>query len=482
MTQWEICIGLEIHIQLKTGAKLFSDAPFAFGHEPNTLLGPVCTGQPGALPTLNQEAVEKGIDLGLALGATIAEKSYFDRKSYFYPDTPQNYQITQHTHPLFSGGALTFTVSDIPKTVPIERGHLENDTAMMKHFDTFTGIDYNRAGAPLIELVTPPVIDSAETAMEFVYALRELVIFCGISEGKLEDGSMRIDANCSVRMPGEHLGTKCEIKNMNSAFFLKEAIHAETQRQIALLEQKQPIVSHTYRWDADARCVRFMREKKAKDYRYFKEPDLPPLIVDRAYIAQRQKHLPMTPHQKRQYLQSLGLSPYQAKTVTGVLAMSNFFDAAYTHEIDAGRLCNWITIELLGRMHEREITFETLQLPPHAITTLVRLLEENKITGHGAKILLDRLLETPTKTPEMLISEDPALQPMQEDGIEILFQEVVQNNQQSVHDYLHGNRRAEGFLIGQIMKATKGRANPPRVAQWVRAFLQQAQDQQDRNE
>lgn len=469
MNNWEPVIGLEIHVQLNTKTKIFSSAPNHFGDEPNINISPVCTGQAGALPVLNQEAVRKAVQFGLAVGAEISKVSTFDRKSYFYPDSPRNFQITQYENPLLKGGRV--------KQYAINRAHLEDDAGMLKHFTHFAGVDYNRAGAPLIEIVSEPCLHSAQEAVDYAMAIRAILLYLDVSDCNMEEGSLRMDANISVRPKGEKtLRPRIEIKNMNSFTFMQMAIETEVSRQISLYlnnPDKTPqelIPPGTYRWDPENKQVVLMRAKEsADDYRYFPEPDLPPLVLSQEWIDQVRAKLPELPADRyRRYISDLGLTEYAATTLINDKTLSDYFEEALKTCKNARLLCNWITVEFAGRLKETGKTLLDIGILPAHIAKLVEMIDNNQITGRIAKSVADDMVKNP-KDPALIVSQNPDYQPTTDiSSLEPLVDQVLSENPQSVADVKAGREKAFAFLVGAVMKLTRGKASPQIVNELLR--------------
>lgn len=467
---WECIIGLEIHVQLNTRTKLFSRTPNRFGEEPNTSIGLTDTGQPGTLPVLNKAAVHKAIVLGCALEATIPSFSAFDRKSYFYPDSPRNFQITQFFHPIIRGGHVTALVGETSKRFTIKEAHLEDDSGMLKHFSTFAGVDYNRAGVPLIEIVSDPCIYSAKEAVAFATAMRALLIYLDISNCNMEEGSMRMDVNISVRKKGEQeLRNKTEIKNLNSFTNMELAIEAEIKRQLEIyasspdLPHKEALPSTTMRFDLPTKQTIVMRSKvDAEDYRYFPEPDLPPLCISKETIEQIKAQLPELPEQRRQrYMTTLGLSEYNATLLVNDKPLSDYFEQGLKNCKNPKALCNWITVEFVGRLKETGKHLLDLSLPCGHIAALVNLIEDKTLTGKIAKLVADEMVKNPARSPKEIIQSNPDFLPVSDvSQVEALVDEVLAKNPQSVADYKQGVSKAFHYLIGQIMQLSKGKAAP----------------------
>lgn len=467
---WEPVIGLEIHVQLNTITKLFSSAPNHFGDEPNVNISPVCTGQPGALPVLNKEAVRKAVLFGLAVNAEISPVSTFDRKSYFYPDSPRNFQITQFENPLIRGGHISADVAGKSMTFAIDRAHIEDDAGMLKHFTTFAGVDYNRAGAPLIEIVSKPCMHSAPEAVAYAMAIRAIVLYLDICDGNMEEGSLRIDANISVRRKGEkELRPRVEIKNLNSFTFMQMAIESEIARQIGLYTAypnrsfSELIPTGTYRWDQDTKQTVLMRKKEsADDYRYFPEPDLPPIVLTQEDLDSMRSRLPELPHERfKRYVSDLGLTEYAASTLINDKSLSDYFEAALALCHLPRQLCNWITVEFAGRLKESGKTLQSINLSPAHLAQLVAMVDQNKITGKIAKAVADEMVANPAFSPEFIVSRNPDYQPVGDlSSLEPIIDQVLAENPQSIADFKAGRDRAFAFLVGQVMKLTRGKASP----------------------
>ena len=481
MKDWEPVIGLEIHVQLNTRSKLFSSAPNHFGDEPNTNIGIVCTGQPGALPILNRDAVRKAVQFGLAVQAKVALSSSFDRKSYFYPDSPRNFQITQFDNPIVRGGHLLANVDGVEKRFAINRAHLEDDAGMLKHFTNFAGVDYNRAGAPLIEIVSEPCMHSAREASCYASGIRALMLFLDVSDGNMEEGSLRMDVNISVRHKGETaLRPRVEIKNMNSFHFLEMAVESEFKRQVNLYTQnpdrspQELIPPGTYRWDSERKAVLFMRAKESSDdYRYFPEPDIAPIVLTQTYLDEVRSTLPELPYERfKRYLSDLGLAPSVASLLVQEKALADYFEDALAICQNPRSLCNWIVIEFAGRLKESGRSLLTLGISPTHLATLVQLIDRGEITGPIAKAIADEMVASPTTDPRAILAKNPDYQPMNATAdIEPIVSQVLQENPQSVADYKAGRTKAFAFLVGQVMQRTRGKASPQVVNELLHSRL-----------
>ena len=461
---WVPVIGLEIHVQLNTKSKIFSSAKNHFGDEPNANIGLVCTGQPGALPVLNKEAVRKAVQFGCAVNANVALFSKFDRKSYFYPDSPRNFQITQFDQPIVIGGSVIAEVGGVSKHFPIHHAHLEDDAGMLKHFSTFAGVDYNRAGVPLIEIVSEPCMHSPKEAAAFAMAIKAIMQYLDASDCNMEEGSLRVDCNVSVRLKEETtLRPKVEIKNLNSFNYMEIAIESEIRRQIQLYESKKTFTKGTYRFDPEKKELILMRQKEeAEDYRYFPEPDLPPIILTEAYIEQVRASLPELPHQRfKRYVSELLLPIGSAEILINEKPLADYFEQALAVCNSPKNVCNWITSEFTGRYKDTGKTLLDSGIPAEHIGKLVQLIEAGTITGKIAKSVADDMVAAPGKDPAQIVEENPDYRPMQDtSSIEPLVDQVLAANAQSVADFKAGKGRAFDFLVGQVMKLTKGKASP----------------------
>jgi aspartyl-tRNA(Asn)/glutamyl-tRNA(Gln) amidotransferase subunit B len=485
MSQWETVIGLEIHVELNTRSKLFSVAPNRFGDEPNTNITEVCTGQPGALPVLNREAVRKAMQFGCAIQAEVAKWSQFDRKSYFYPDSPRNFQITQFEHPIVRGGVVVADVDGVPKEFAVDRAHLEDDAGMLKHFGSFAGVDYNRAGVPLLEIVSTPCMRSAREASAYAQAVRAIMLYIDASDCNMEEGSLRIDANVSVRPRGEtRLRNKVEIKNINSFAFMEMALAAEIGRQIRLYEEQPDadpdtiIHRATFRWDGEKKQTVMMRRKEsADDYRYFPDPDLVPVILTDAQIEEVRALLPELPYARQQrYTQQLQLTDDVARTLVSEKALSDYFEEGLKTTRHARQLANWITVEFQGRLKEKGLFLPTTGIRADQVAQLVEFIEAGTVTGKIAKSVADAMVAAPGTPPDAIIAANPDFQPLHDTGaIEQLVDQVLQENSQSVTDFRAGKEKAFAFLVGQVMKLSRGKAAPQQVNELLKRKLQQPQ-------
>ncbi|QVL56866.1 MAG: Asp-tRNA(Asn)/Glu-tRNA(Gln) amidotransferase subunit GatB [Simkaniaceae bacterium] len=468
--EWEPVIGLEVHAQLNTRSKIFACSPNHFGDEPNTNIEINDTGQPGALPVLNKEAVDLAIRFGCAVNAKVAEFSKFDRKSYFYPDSPRNFQITQFDMPIIIGGEVIADVDGKSKTFQLHHAHLEDDAGMLKHFSDFAGVDYNRAGVPLLEIVSEPCMSSPKEATAFAMTLKAILEYLDVSDCNMEEGSMRIDTNISVRPKGDKtLRNKVEIKNLNSFTNMEMGIESEIRRQVRAYTEhpnEDPnivVPSSTVRLDLEKKETVLMRSKEeAKDYRYFPEPDLPPIILKTEYIEMIRKDLPELPHQRyERYTQKLKLTEYNASILVNDKALSDYYESALKFCDNASALCNWVTVEFVGRFKDSEIHLTKSGILPEHIAKLVSSIDSKKITGRIAKEVADIMAAKPGKDPELIIKENPNFQAVHDtSAIEPFVDEVLSANAQSVEDFRNGKDKAFNFLVGQVMKLSKGKASP----------------------
>lgn len=469
-SEWEAVIGLEIHAELNTKSKLFSSAPNRFGDEPNTNITEVCTGQPGSLPVLNKEAVRKAVQFGCAVNGKVAHFSKFDRKSYFYPDSPRNFQITQYEEPIVLGGAIVAEVNGKEMEFALNRVHLEDDAGTLKHFSNFAGVDYNRAGVPLIEIVSEPCMRSPQEAVAFGTAVKAILQYIDASDCNMEEGSLRIDVNISVRKQGEQtLRNKIEIKNMNSFSNMELALNAEIKRQISLYQANgtkphgEVIVQSTYRWDPESQQTVLMRLKEqAHDYRYFPEPDLVPIILTDAYIEEIRRALPELPLQReRRYVAELNLSPHNAFVLTSDKALADYFEEALKICPNGRSLCNWLIVEFAGRFKDTGKTLLTSGIPAGQVAKLVNMIDKGMVTGKIAKSVADDMLADPTKDCEAIVAGNPDYSPVHDqEEIGGLVDKVISENSQSVQDFKAGRDRAFAFLVGQVMKLCRGKASP----------------------
>lgn len=458
--EWEAVIGLEVHAQLQTHTKIFSSESTAFGQGPNMQVNEVCAGLPGVLPVFNADAVQMAVKAGLALGCQINLWSQFARKNYFYPDLPKGYQISQYEHPICTGGGVEFLVNGEPMRCNLTRIHMEEDAGKSTHAGHHSFVDLNRAGVPLIEIVAEPDLRTAEQAAAYLRELRNILRYIGVCDGNLEQGSFRCDANVSVRRPGDPFGTRAEIKNLNSFRFVQKAIDYEINRQIDLIESGQKVVQETRLFNADTGKTFSMRSKEdAHDYRYFPDPDLPPLIITQEEVDALQKNLPALPGQRRARYQELGLSAYDASVLTQSRAVAEFFETACEGNTNAKGVANWVMNEVLRVASNPEEGLDDLSITPAHISELVQMIDKNEITGKIAKTVFARMLETGKKPS--IIADEEGLRPVRDEGklLEVL-KEIVAANAAQAQQYKDGKQALAGFFIGQVMKKTRGKADP----------------------
>lgn len=483
--QWEVVIGLETHTQLTTASKIFSGAPIAFGAAPNTQACPVDLALPGVLPVLNRGAVERAIQFGLAIGATITPVSVFARKNYFYPDLPKGYQISQFEIPVVQGGSLSFVVEKDGKaemkTVNLTRAHLEEDAGKSLHEDYqgMTGIDLNRAGTPLLEIVTEPEMRSAAEAVAYAKALHALVMWLGICDGNMQEGSFRCDANVSVRPAGQkEFGTRCEIKNLNSFRFLEEAINYEVRRQIELIEDGGRVVQETRLYDSDKKETRSMRSKEdAMDYRYFPDPDLPPLVIAQAWIDRVKASLPELPGAMRErFVRDYQLSEYDAMVLTQSKAMAAYFEAVVTAtgKDQAKPAANWMMGDVASTLNREGIEIGESPVSAAQLSLLLKRITDGTISHKIAKEVFTAMWEAKSSSATLadeLIESKGLKQISDTDALEKIIDDVLAANAKSVEEFRAGKEKAFNALIGQAMKATQGKANPAQLTELLKQKL-----------
>jgi aspartyl-tRNA(Asn)/glutamyl-tRNA(Gln) amidotransferase subunit B len=469
LSDFQTVIGLEVHAQLLTASKIFCGCSTAFGAEPNTHTCPVCLGLPGVLPALNARVVELAVRTGLALGCAVKPKSVFARKNYFYPDLPKGYQISQYELPICEGGGVDIEVNGAARRIRLVRIHMEEDAGKNLHDvgpGGASGVDLNRAGVPLLEIVSEPDLRSVDEAVEYLKSLRAILMALGVNDGNLQEGSFRCDANVSVMRKGaERYGTRCEIKNMNSFRFLRQAIDYEVRRQVELVEGGGEVRQETRLFDPDRGETRSMRSKEeAHDYRYFPEPDLPPVLVDDALVARVRAALPELPKARAvRYQQALGLSAYDAGLLVQDKAVADFFDealAAYGAGPEAAKkVANWTNGELARLANERDEGPGTWKVTPARLAAILRLLDAQTIGGPGAKQVLEEVFRTGADPDEVVRAKGLA-QVSDAGAIEAVVDKVLAASPAEVERYRGGNKKLMGFFVGQVMKETKGKGNP----------------------
>ncbi len=474
---WEIVVGVETHAQLRTRSKMFSGASTAFGAAPNTQACAVDIALPGVLPVVNSAAVAHALRFGLAVGAAINRRSVFARKNYFYPDLPKGYQISQYEIPIVAGGALKIVLPTGEKTVRLTRAHLEEDAGKSLHedFQGMTGIDLNRAGTPLLEIVTEPDLRGAKEAVAYARTLHALLRWIGVCDGNMQEGSFRCDANVSVRKAGDdQLGTRCEIKNLNSFLFMEQAIEFEARRQIEVLEGGGRIAQETRLYDADRGETRSMRSKEdAHDYRYFPDPDLLPLVISDEMLAQARASLPELPEARRgKLVASYGLSPVQADLLTQSIETSSYAIAAFEGAPQARwpDMANWICGPLSAKLNESNLDIGASRVAAAELRRLAQKVEDGTLSGKMVKEVLDAVWAGEGGVDEVIGKR--GLQQISDAGaIGEIVDEVLANNAKQVEDYRGGKDKAFNSLVGQVMKATQGRANPAQVNEILKAKL-----------
>lgn len=472
---YEIVIGLEVHAELSTKSKIYCTCTTEFGGEENTHCCPVCTGMPGVLPVLNKNVVEYAIRAGLATNCSIAEYSKQDRKNYFYPDLPKAYQISQFDLPLCKEGHIDVEVDGKVKRMGITRIHIEEDAGKLMHdeWDTGTLVDYNRCGVPLIEIVGEPDIRSAEEAKAYVEKLRSILQFIGVSDGKMQEGSLRADVNLSVRPVGQkEFGTRTEMKNLNSFRSIVRAIEAESQRQIRELEAGGKIYQETRRWDDDKGISYAMRSKEeAHDYRYFPEPDLVPIIPAKEWVESIKAALPELPDaRQKRYVSEHGLPEYDAGILTSTKVLSDFFDEAVKKSSNAKAVSNWIMGDLMRILKEKGMEVEDIPFPAEYLARLIGLIDKGTISGTIAKKVFEKMFAS-GKAPESIVKEE-GLEVVSDTGaLAAVVKKILESNPQSVSDYKSGREKAFGFLVGQAMKETRGKADPQTINRLLKEEL-----------
>ena len=473
-TKYEAIIGLETHCQLNTATKIFSYSSTEFGTPPNTNIDPICMGLPGVLPVLNQKVLESAVKAGLALNCQIAPYSKFDRKQYFYPDLPKNYQISQYDLPIAEHGWLEIELIDddgnpIDKKIGITRLHMEEDAGKLVHAgsdrlsgSTYSLVDFNRAGVPLLEIVSEPDLRSGKEAAEYAQELRRIMRYLGISDGNMQEGSLRCDVNISVRPVGQkEFGVKVEIKNMNSFSAIQKAIDYEIERQIEAIETGEPIVQETRLWEEGSQRTISMRVKEgSSDYRYFPEPDLPPIEVSKEQLDQWRSELPELPAEKRhRYEEKFGLSAYDTRVLTEDKLVAEYFEAAVTANANPKQVANWVMGDIAAYLNTEKLAITEIALKPLVLAELIQLIEDDTISGKIAKEILPELLSKGGSAKEIAESRG-LIQISDVSQLEAIIDEVIAANPKKLEQYRNGKTKLQGFFVGQVMKETNGRANP----------------------
>ena len=483
--QWEVVIGLENHVQLTTQSKIFSGSSIRFGAEPNTQASPVDLALPGVLPVLNRGAVERAIRFGLAVGAKIAPQSVFARKNYFYPDLPKGYQISQFEDPVVQGGTISFAFEKDgkleTKTVNLTRAHLEEDAGKSLHEDYagMSGIDLNRAGTPLLEIVSEPEMRSANEAVAYAKALHSLVMWLGVCDGNMQEGSFRCDVNVSVRPVGQkEFGTRCEIKNLNSFRFMEEAIHYEVRRQIELIEDGGKVIQATRLWDPDRKETRSMRTKEdAQDYRYFPDPDLPPLVIGQDWIDRVRDEMPELPGAMRaRFIGDYGLPEYDALVLTASQAMAKYYEAvvAKAGKEHAKTAANWMMGDVSSTLNREGVDLVDSPVSAAQLALLLKRIADGTISNKAAKEVFAAMWEAKSGDEALAdtVIDQKGLKQISDTGaLEAIVDEVLAANAKSVEQYRAGKEAAINALIGQTMKASKGKANPAQVTELLKQKL-----------
>lgn len=474
--EWETVIGLEIHAQLRTKSKIFSSASTAYGAEPNTQACAVDLGLPGVLPVVNGEAIRMASKFGLATGARINKHSVFARKNYFYPDLPKGYQISQMDHPIVAEGSIDIELEDgTKKTIGITRAHLEEDAGKSLHedFHGMTGIDLNRAGTPLLEIVSEPDMRSAKEAVAYMKKIHSLVQYLEICDGNMAEGSFRCDANVSVRPKGQkEFGTRAELKNINSFRFVERAINIEVERQIDLIEDGGEVIQETRLYDADKNETRSMRSKEeANDYRYFPDPDLLPVVLDEAYLEDVRKTLPELPAEKAaRFVNELGLSEYDAGILTASRALADYFEAVVQQSVDAKLAANWLIGDVSARLNKDDLEITQCPVSANDLAGMLKRIADNTISGKIAKDVFNSMWNGEGDADTVI--ENKGLKQITDDSaIETMIDEVIASSPDQLQQYRAGKDKLFGYFVGQIMKASQGKANPAQVNKILKAKL-----------
>lgn len=473
--QYETVIGLEVHVELATKTKIFCGCSTAFGGAPNTHTCPVCTGMPGSLPVLNKQVVEYAMAVGLAANCQINQYCKFDRKNYFYPDNPQNYQISQLYLPICHDGYIEIETANGKKKVRIHEIHMEEDAGKLIHdeWEDCSLVDYNRSGVPLIEIVSEPDMRSAEEVIAYLDKLRLLIQYLGASDCKLQEGSMRADVNLSVREVGaEEFGTRTEMKNLNSFKAIARAIDGERARQIELIEEGKEVIQETRRWDDNKEYSYAMRSKEdAQDYRYFPDPDLPPINISDEWMNQVKDSLPeLQPERQARYEKEFNLPSYDAAIITGSKKMANLFEETVALCGNPKKVSNWLMVETMRLLKEHNQEPEDITFSPENLAKLIKIAEDGSINSTVAKEVFEKIF-TEDVDPEVYVTEN-GLKIVNDDGaLEAVVKKVLEDNPKVVEEYLSGKDKVLGFLVGQIMKAMKGKANPAKASEMLKKLI-----------
>ncbi|SFL69332.1 aspartyl/glutamyl-tRNA(Asn/Gln) amidotransferase subunit B [Paenibacillus sp. 1_12] len=478
-TKYETVIGLEVHVELHTKSKIFCGCSTAFGAPPNTHTCPVCLGYPGVLPVLNKQAVEYAMKAAMALNCEIATDSKFDRKNYFYPDSPKAYQISQYDKPIGEHGWIDIEVNGQTKRIGVTRVHLEEDAGKLTHVDGgyTTLADFNRVGTPLIEIVSEPDLRSPEEARAYLEKLKAIMQYCDVSDVKMEEGSLRCDANVSIRPYDQaEFGTRAELKNMNSFRGVQKGLEYEEWRQAEVLNSGDKVIQETRRWDdAQGKTIMMRSKEEAHDYRYFPDPDLVRLYIDDAWKARIRATIPELPDARQaRYVTEYSLPSYDAQVITSSIKLADFFEESLKYTKDAKAVSNWIMGDLLGYLNANNQELEQLPITGQGLGEMILLLEKGTISSKIAKTVFKAMLET-GKAPAQIVEEQGLVQISDEGAIKAAVEQAIANNPQSVADFKAGKDKAVGFLVGQVMKETKGKANPGLVNKLIVECLQAAE-------
>ncbi len=474
---WEVVVGLEVHAQITSNAKLFSGASTAFGAEPNTQVSLVDAAMPGMLPVPNEECVKQAVRTGLAIGAEIHRWSRFDRKNYFYADLPQGYQISQLFHPIVGEGSITVTTDEGTKTIGVERIHIEQDAGKLMHdqHPTMSYVDLNRSGVALMEIVSKPDMRSPQEAGEYVRKLRQLVRYIGSCDGNMEQGSMRADVNVSVRRPGDPFGTRTETKNVNSVRFIQQVVELEARRQVDVIEGGGTIVQETRLFDPDKGVTRSMRSKEdAHDYRYFPDPDLLPLVLTEDFVAECAASLPELPDAKRvRFTETMGITPYNAEVLTNDVDTAHWFEALLAQGVEGKMAANWVTGELFGALNRLGRGITDSPVSPAQAAELLKLVSDGTLSGSMAKTVFEKMLETGDGAG-VIVERDGLKQTSDTGAIDAAIAGILAANSDKVAEYKGGKEALFGFFVGQTMKAMAGKANPKVINERLRELLASA--------